>query len=106
MALGGEVQPRERSGHDFRRGSFEIEEQAQRFGKIDIGEIVQDVAVDASVEEPRQDGLSQQGLPLLGLQIEHGARELAEHHSRDARVERTKECRDVAELPAQAPLRR
>ena len=110
MAFGGEVQPRERSGHDFRRGRFEIEEQAQRFGKIDIGEIVQDVAVDTSVEEPRQDGLPQQALPLLGLQIEHGARELAEHHSRHARVERAEECRDVAELPAQrlfaADLRR
>ena len=63
MALGGEVQPRERSGHDFRRGRLEIEEQAQRFGEIDIGEILQDVAVDASVEQPRQDGLAQQALP-------------------------------------------
>ncbi len=101
LPLGGKVEARERGRDHFRRGGFEIEQQAQRFREVDVGEVLQHRAVDLAVEEARQDGLAQQRLPRLRLEVEHGARQLAEHDPRDARVERREERRDVAELPAQ-----
>ena len=106
VALGGEVEARERGGDDFRRRGLEIEEQAQRFRQIDVGEIAQHVAVDASVEEPGQDGLAQQVCRCSGCRSSTARASLPnitrETRGSSAREER----RDVAELPAQAPLRR
>ncbi len=101
MPLGRELEARERRRDHFRCGGFEIEEQAERFREVDVGEVLQHRAVDLAVEEAGQDGLAQQRLPRLRLEVEHGARQLPEHDARDAWVERREERRDVAELAAQ-----
>ena len=75
--------------------------QAERFREIDVGKVLEHRAVDLAVEEAGQDGLAQQRLARLRLEVEDGARQLPEHDPRDAWVERCEERRDVAELPAQ-----
>ena len=101
LPLGWEVEARERRRDHFRCGGFEIEQQAERFREIDVGKVLEHRAVDLAVEEAGQDGLAQQRLARLRLEVEDGARQLPEHDPRDAWIERREERRDVAELPAQ-----
>jgi len=44
LALGRKVEPRQRAGHDFRRGGLEVEEKAERVRQIEVGEVLQDLA--------------------------------------------------------------
>ena len=101
VALGREVEARQRRRHHLRRRGFEIEQQAQGFREVDVGKVLQHRSVDAAVEEARENCLAQKRLPRLRLEVEDGASELAEHDSRDMRIERRKERRDVAELAAE-----
>ena len=101
LPLGREIEARERGRDHLRCGGFEIEQQAERFREIDVGKVLEHRAVDLAVEQAGQDGLAQQRLPRLRLEVEDGARQLPEHDPRDAWIERREERRDVAELPAQ-----
>ena len=101
VALGRKVEARQRRRHHFRRRGFEIEQQAQRFREVDVGKVLQHRSVDAAVEKTRENRLAQKCLPRLRLEVEDGASELAEHDSRDVRIERRKERGDVAELAAE-----
>ena len=106
VTLGRQIEPRQRGRDDFRRGGLEVEQQAERVGQIEIGEVAQDDAVDLAVEEAGQDRPAQERLPAVGIEIEHSARQLREHDAGDARVERREQHRHVAELLRQRLRRR
>ena len=99
LTLGRKLQTRERSRDHFRRGCLEIEQQAQRVSQFDIRKILQDRAVEPSVEQPWQDCLLQQGLPPVGIEVEDRTRELREHDARQPRVQRAEERGHLAVLP-------
>ena len=82
LPLRRQIELRQRRGHDLGRGGLEVEQQAQRLGEVDVGEVREHVAVDLAVEQAGQNRLAQQRLAPVGFEIEHRARELAEHHAR------------------------
>ena len=71
LALGRKVEPRQRAGHDFRRGGLEVEQEAERVRQIEVGEVLQDLAFYPSVEQARQDGPAQEHLPAFWIQLQH-----------------------------------
>ena len=98
VALGRQVEPRQRGRHDFGRGRLEIQQQAQRVGEIEVGEVAAGPCRRCGRRAGPAGSCGAGGLPRAGLEIEHRARELREHDPRDARIERGEQRRDVAEL--------
>ena len=87
-ALGRELQPIERDREQLRRGRLEIEQQAQRVGEIDVRELAEHrLAGQAAVEQARQHRASQQRAARVGVEPQHGARELREEHARQPRID-------------------
>ena len=106
VSLGRQIQLGQRGRHDLRRRRLEVEQEAQRVGQIEIREVAQDFSLHPAVEEARKDRAPQQVLAPARVQIEHGVREAREHDPCDARIERGKERRDIAELLRQRIVRR
>ena len=83
VTLGRQIEPREGGGHDFGRGGFEVQQEAQCVGEVEVREIAQQVPFDAAVEQAGKDRLAQQRLPAMGLEREDGIREPREHRPRN-----------------------
>ena len=94
----GQGQPVERRREHLRRRGFQVEEEAQRFGQIQIGEVDQHRTVDAPVEEARQDRFLQQVLAVRGIQVENGARQLGEEHAGETGLGRSEDGGHFGEL--------
>jgi len=96
-ATGRQVQPIQRRRQEFGRRRFEIEQQAQRVGQIDLGKLVEyGLAVHAAVEQAGQNRAAQQGLPPIGIEIQDRTGEAREQNPRQVRIERADQRHDVA----------
>ena len=106
LALGRKAEPRQRAGHDFRRGGLEVEQEAERVRQIEVGEVLQDLAFYPPVEQARQDRPAQEHLPAFWIQLQHRGREAREHHAGDAGIEGAEQRRHVTELLRERLCRR
>ena len=96
--VGRQVDAIERHHQQFRRGHLQVEQQRERVGQLQIGEVPQQRAVDAAFEQARQDGVAQQVLPPSGFEVEHGACELRHERLRERRLGRSQERGHLFEL--------
>ena len=106
VALGRKAEPRQRAGHDFRRGGLEVEQEAQRVRQIEVGEVLQDLAFYPPVEQARQDRTAEEHLPAFWIQLQHRGCEAREHHACDARIDGGEQRRHVTELLLERLCRR
>ena len=64
-----QIQSIEGRRQDFGRRRFEVEQQEQRLGEIEIRKITQHGAVGAAVEQPRQNRALEQIFPPIRLEV-------------------------------------
>ena len=103
-AIGRQVQSIESRRQHLGRRRFQLEQETQRVGEIDVGKIAQHRAVRASIEQAGQDRSSQQIGPARRLELQHRPSELSEHHAGEPRIERGEQRRDVREFALERGL--
>ena len=96
--IGRQVESIQRGRQQFRRRGFQVHQQTERFGEVDVRKVAEDRAVRAAVEQRREDRPPEQIGPPLRSEIEHRARQLREHHACQRRIEGREQCRHVAEF--------